>query len=201
MTNIVYPQGRVKVTVPATGSIAVASFGLSSASVYRELGFPNEPPALSLLGSVSNAETVYGPYTSGATIIIEAGADQVQYDYGLTPRVTRAIGSFNLQNSPSTLNATGTLTSTMMLNGIVTSTTAAAVAATLDTGAIMDDATSMSVGDSFDWTIINTGGNTLTVTASTGHTIVGTATVVTVVSAQFRTRKTAADTFVTYRLS
>jgi hypothetical protein len=75
------------------------------------------------------------------------------------------------------------------------------VAATLDTGTVMDAAGTFAVDDSFDWAIINTGGNTLTVTASTGHTIVGTATVVTVVSARFRTRKTAANTFVTYRLA
>jgi hypothetical protein len=49
--------------------------------------------------------------------------------------------------------------------------------------------------------VINTGGNTFTVTAATGHTIVGVAAVVTVTSGNFRTRKTAADTFITYRMS
>jgi hypothetical protein len=66
---------------------------------------------------------------------------------------------------------------------------------------VIDAALDLAIGDSFVWAVINTGANTFTVTASTGHTIVGTATVVTAVSAQFRTRKTAADTFVSYRLA
>jgi len=86
--QIVYPNGRVEVTVPAAGSIAVSTYGQSSAKVYRELGFPNYPEALSLLGSVANTETVFGSYASGATIIIEAGAAAVYYDVGVSPLVT-----------------------------------------------------------------------------------------------------------------
>jgi hypothetical protein len=84
----------------------------------------------------------------------------------------------------------------------VTSTTAAAVTATLDTGAIWDLASQWAVNDSFDWAVINTGGsNTFTVTAAaSGHTLVGSGAVANTTSGQFRTRKTAADTFVTYRL-
>jgi len=90
----------------------------------------------------------------------------------------------------------------MILDGIVTSSTAAAVTATLDTGAVMDDATTMAIGDSFDWSAINTGGsNAFTVTpAASGHTVVGAGAVDANTSGSFRTRKTAADTFVTYRI-
>jgi hypothetical protein len=200
--KIIYPNGRLEVTVPAAGSIAVATYGLGSAKVYRELGFPNYPEALSLLGSVANTETVYGAYASGATIIIEAGADPVYYDVGVSPRVTFTAGNERKQTDPSTLNATGTLTAAMILDGIVTSSTASAVTATLDTGAIMDDATSMEIGDAFEWVAINTGGsNAFTVTAAaSGHTIVGAGAVAANTSGRFRTRKTAADTFVTYRV-
>jgi hypothetical protein len=38
------------------------------------------------------------------------------------------------------------------------------------------------------------------VTASAGHTVVGVGAVATVTSGVFRTRKTAADTFVSYRV-
>jgi uncharacterized protein YaiE (UPF0345 family) len=74
------------------------------------------------------------------------------------------------------------------------------VAATLDTGTVTDAALTMAVDDSFDWSVINTGPNTFTVTAAAGHTIVGAAAVATATSARFRTRKTAANTFVTYRI-
>jgi hypothetical protein len=90
----------------------------------------------------------------------------------------------------------------MILSGILTSTTAAAVAGTLPTGAVLDAASEFAIGDSFDWSVIATGANAFTVTAAaSGHTIVGVGAVATVTSAIWRTRKTAADTFVSYRLS
>jgi hypothetical protein len=122
------------------------------------------------------------------------------YAVGVSPVISDS-GKYQDQGAPGVLNATGTLTAAMILSGIVTSTTGAGVTATLDTGAIVDAASEFAIGDSFDWSVINTGGNAFTVTASTGHTIVGTAAVATVTSAVWRTRKTAADTFVSYRLS
>jgi hypothetical protein len=99
------------------------------------------------------------------------------------------------------LNATGTLTAAMIASGIVTSTTAAAVTATLDTGTICDAALQMEIGESFDWSVINTGGaNAFTAAAAAGHTLVGSGVVALTSSAIFRTRKTAANTFVTYRI-
>lgn len=195
---IIYSNGKARITIPAAESIAVYTEGV--ASVYRELGYPNVPPSISSLGQVSAGQTVFGAYASGATIIVEAGAARVFYSVGVSP-IANPVLQTKVQAVPGTLNATGTLTAALMEAGIVTSTSAAAVAATLDTGAVMDAAVDFAIGDSFDWSLINTGPNTVTVTASTGHTIVGTATVVTVVSSRWRTKKTAADTFVTYRLS
>jgi hypothetical protein len=106
------------------------------------------------------------------------------------------------QGAPGALNATGTLTAALIAAGIVTSTSAAAVAATLSTGALLDTAfPEIAIGEAFEWSLINTGPNTVTVTASAGHTIVGTATVATVTSGYFMTRRTAANTWITYRMS
>jgi hypothetical protein len=115
----------------------------------------------------------------------------------------RATGAMELvQPTPAVLNTTGTLTAAMLMTGLVTSTTAAAVVATLDTGAIMNASfLDMAVDDAIEWTAIATGANAFTVTAAaSGHTIVGSGVVATGTSKQFRTRKTAADTFVTYNL-
>jgi len=65
----------------------------------------------------------------------------------------------------------------------------------------MDAASEFAIGDSFDWSVIKVGAGNFTVTAATGHTIVGVAVVTTATSALFRTKKTAANTFVTYRLA
>lgn len=107
-----------------------------------------------------------------------------------------------IQPTPGTLDATGVLTAALIVKGIVTSTTAAAVVATLNTGAEMQTALpGMAIDDSFDWSAIATGANAFTVTAAaSGHTVVGSGVVATGTSKQFRTRKTAANTFVTYNI-
>jgi hypothetical protein len=197
--NIVFFQGTATVTVPAAESIAVQAY--SAASVFSEVGFPNFPEAQDLLGVVENATTVFGPYAAGATIVIQAGASGAAYAVGTSPVVSDS-GKYQLQGAPGVLDATGTLTAAMILSGIVTSTSAAGVVATLDTGAIVDAASEFAIGDSFDWSVVNTGPSTFTVTAAaSGHTIVGVGAVATVTSAAWRTRKTAANTFVSYRLS
>lgn len=198
MSNIIYPQGSATVTIPAAESIAVFTEG--SADVFQVVGYPNLPSTQDLAGTVVNGVTVFGPYASGATIVIEAGAAGALYEVGVAPVIAETKAS-QVQGDPVALNATGAITAAAILGGIVTSTTAAAVAGTVPTGAVMDAATEMAVGDSFDWSVIATGANAFTVTAASGHTLVGTAVVATVTSGLFRTRKTAADTFVTYRLA
>jgi hypothetical protein len=196
--NIVFAQGTVTVAVPAGEKIAVQAY--SPASVFQEVGFPNFPDANDLLSVVEETTFVSSAFTNATNVIIQAGASGALYAVGVSPVISDS-GKYQSQGAPGVLNATGTLTAAMILSGIVTSTTGAAVAATLDTGAIVDAASEFAIGDSFDWSVINTGGNAFTVTASAGHTIVGTAAVATVTSAVWRTRKTAADTFVSYRLS
>lgn len=199
MTNIVYPNGTVEVTIPATESIAVYTVG--KAKVSRQVGYPNYPESVSVLGEVEDEQTVFGAYASGATIIIEAGAAPVYYEIGVDPVVKSQLYNQRYQPAPVAVNVTGAVSAAAILGGIVTSTTAAAVAGTVPTGAVMEAAANWAVGDSVDWTVIATGANAFTVTAASGHTLVGTAAVATVTSGRFRTRKTATDTFVTYRIS
>ncbi|MBU6163091.1 MAG: hypothetical protein KGO50_18425, partial [Myxococcales bacterium] len=193
-------QGTVTVSVPANESIAVFTQG--TCTVSRLLGFPNYPTSASVLGTVSNGQTVFGPYTTGADIVLDAsGGVQVLYEVGVSPVVQQQRLLAPVQVTPGVLNATGTLTAVLCLTGLVTSTTAAGVTATLDTGATVELASNWAINDSFDWAVINTGPNTFTVTAAaSGHTVVGAGAVATGTSGQFRTRKTATDTFVTYRL-
>ncbi len=195
---IVAPQGTVTITVPAAGSVAVYSKGTSQ--VYQVVGWPNHPDAASLVGTVTNGQTVFGPYASGATIRIDSGAFPTAYEYGAGPLVEDVL-AWQLQGNPVAVDVTGAVSAVAILGGIVTSTTAAAVAGTVPTGAVMDAAANMQIGDSVDWSVIATGANAFTVTAAaSGHTLVGNAVVATVTSGHFRTRKTAAATYVTYRM-
>ena len=165
--------------------------------VSQEVGFVSQPTAVNVLTSSNGGSYTSSAFSAAAIVILEAGAYGAFYDVGASAAVTEIIP----QGDPSTLNATGTLTAAMLLSKIVTSTTAAAVTATLDTGAIMDAATTLAIGEAIAWSAINTGGlNAFTVTASTGRTIVGAGAVAANSSGRFLTRKTAASTFVTYRL-
>lgn len=105
------------------------------------------------------------------------------------------------QGTPAAVNATATLTAAQLLTGIITSTTAAAVVGTLPTGTLLDAAADLAIDEAFDWSVINTGAaNTFTVAAGTGHTVVGNMVVALSTTGRFRSRKTAANTFVTYRI-
>jgi hypothetical protein len=154
------------------------------------------------VGTVSNGYATFGPYASGATIILEAtGGVEVQYETGSAPVVKQDRREASVQVTPDAVNATATLTAANLLKGLITSTTAAAVTGTLPTGALLDAASKFAIDESFEWSVINTGAtNAFTVAAGTNHTIVGSATVALSSSGTFRTRKTAAGTFVTYRV-
>lgn len=197
MDNIVYSTGQKEITVPAAESIAV--YSKSEAKVYQKGSFANVPSFLKQLGTVNNGQTVFGPYSTGATIVIEAGASDVLYEVGVAP-VVQDLYASQLQGAPVAVDTTGAVSAAAILGGIVTSTTAAAVAGTIPTGTVMDAAAEFAIGDSVDWSVIATGANAFTVTAATDHTVVGTAAVATATSGLFRTRKTAANTFVTYRI-
>lgn len=196
MSNYILPNHAVTFTVAASDKIA--TYSQSSYSITKEVGYPNVPTTTASVFSGSGANTT-AAFSAATEVTIAAGDAGLWYETGTGPVV---IERMNYMPAPGTLNATGTLTAALVLGGVVTSSTAAAVTATLDTGAVMDGAIDLAVDESFDWYAINTGGsNAFTVTASTGHTIVGAGAVAASTSGHFRTRKTAADTYVTYRLS
>lgn len=114
-------------------------------------------------------------------------------------------GDFFQQGAPTALSASATLTIAQLLSALVTVSGTTAKTFTLPTGTLGDAgiaAPALPIDGCFDWAIINTGTNSgaVTVAAGTGHTLVGSATVAIGTSAGFRTRKTAANTFVTYRV-
>jgi hypothetical protein len=107
------------------------------------------------------------------------------------------------QAAPAAVDTTATLTVANLKTGIITSSTAAAVTMTLPTGTDTEAGFSgIYTNMTFEWSVINTGAtNAVTVQGGTGHTLVGTGTVAASSSGRFASRRTAANTFVTYRLS
>jgi hypothetical protein len=118
--------------------------------------------------------------------------------------VTAAGVTTSNQPTPTAKTANATLTVAELLTGIVTSTSATAVALTLPTGTLMDGGfATLANNMSFDWSVINLGSavGAVTMTAGATHTYVGNATVAINDSAQFRSRRISATTWETYRIS
>lgn len=107
------------------------------------------------------------------------------------------------QSAPAAVDVTATLTVANLTANIITSSTAAAVTMTLPTGTLMDGGFSGLYNNmAFEWSVINTGAtNAVTVQGGAGHTVVGSGTVAANNSQRFLSRRTAATTWVTYRLT
>ena len=192
------------IIIPAGESIAVACQG--QAQVWRKTGFPNYPETTTLIGTVVNGQTVFGPYTPAATLIVEAsGGVTAFYEVGTSPSVQQGRLISGVQAAPVDIADGGSMayTTGSILNGLVTATPTTGRNIQLPTGAAMDLASTFNVNDFFDWSVITLAAFALTTTAgASGHTIVGAAATAATSgsAARFRTRKTAADTFVTYRI-
>lgn len=198
MSTLLLPNQAVTITVAASDKLA--TWSTSRYLVSKTIGYPNVPATVATVFDSSGANTT-AAFSAATSVTIQAGSSPLYYMTGTGPVIPEKTFTQATQATPGALNSTGTLTAALMLGGIVTSTTGAAVVATLDTGSVMDAVTDFAADDGFYWSAINTGGsNAFTVTASTGHTIVGAGAVAASTTGSFLTRKTAADTFITYRL-
>lgn len=204
MSNFVAVNGEATVTIPSGESIAVFTQG--EAQVSRTIGFPNYPDQTTLIGTVRNGQTVFGPYASGATIVVEStGSQQVYFEVGTAPQVQQGRLNNQVQGDPTNIADGGSMafTPAALLSGIVTATPTAGRNIQLPTGAALDAASEFAIGDSFDFSLVTLAAFALTITVNTNVTIVGApATAGTSgAAARFRVRKTAADTFVVYRIA
>lgn len=220
-TFTVYPNGTAIVAVPVNQHINVFTKGNSAARVFKQVGGANVPSAYTLEtnGTIHNQEVVFGPYDPGTNIKIIAGADKVYYSVGADAVAIPCVDlnsatPSQIQTAPAVYNTTSTVVAPDLMAGLITSTQATGdtITLTLPTGTLMDAALDLPINGSFEWSLINlssAAADTVTIAAGSGHTIVGTSIVQSAHattgllygnSARFRTRKTAANTFVTYRL-
>jgi len=200
--QVIFAQGTGTVTVPAGEKIAVQAF--SPASVFQEVGYPNFPESQDLLTVVENTTYVSAAFTNATSVTIQAGASGAYYSVGVAPDINNN-GNWQPQGAPADIADGGSMIATAanVLTGIVTSTLTQARNLQLPTGANLDLATEWAIGDSFDVTFMTLGAFVMTITVNTGVTIVGSAVTAATAgsTARFRLRKTAADTFIAYRLS
>lgn len=107
------------------------------------------------------------------------------------------------QGVPTDLADTAvTTTIAQLLTKMITATPTANRAQVLPTGTLMSGGKAIAIGEAFDWMLLNLAAATYTETvqAGTDHTVVGNMVVAANSSGVFRSRKTAATTWVTYRI-
>ena len=200
--NIVFTQGTATVTVPANEKIVVQSY--SPTSVFQEVGYPNFPETNDLLSVVENTTYTSAAFSAATTVIIQAGASGAYYAVGVAPTISNN-GNWQPQGAPANIadGASMIATAANILTGIVTATPTEARSIQLPTGANLDLATEWAIDEAFDFSVITLAAFALTITVNTGVTIVGSAATAATSgsTARFRLRKTAADTFIAYRIS
>ncbi|MFB1502124.1 hypothetical protein [Thiocapsa sp. N5-Cardenillas] len=203
MSTLILPNSGTRVSVPASSLATFYSDGAYSVVQITESSPVETSPVKEVLLFAGSGAYTTAAFSAAAVLQVQstgiAAASPVYAAVGTAPVIVERLAV--AQGAPGALNTTGTLTAALIMGGLVTSTTAAGVTATLDTGAVMDAASTFAIGDVFYWTAINTGGNAFTVTAAaSGHTVVGAGAVAAGTSGRFATRKTAAATFITYRV-
>lgn len=210
MSRSIHPNGLVRIVVNAGDRIA--AYSRDSFKVWQIVGRPNRSEKLDLLQLVQpDTEYRSAVFANGATLGIEGGVAEVLYALGVTAVVTENVGR-RAQPTPTAMTVTANITPAGLLSGLIIGTHAAGATQTytLPAGATLDAALEMDIDESVDWALINASAaapDTITVAqAGADHTIVGAAVVVSANgapanTAMYRTRKTAADTFVTYRLA
>jgi len=207
--NYVQVTGAVTGVAPvisSQGSDAAVpiSFTTKSTGSYRFYSSSQSYTQVRIDGSISavNYLDFYGSVASSAPSFRVGGSD-TDIQLSLVPKGLGIV--LTNQQTPAAVTATGTLTIANLLTQIITSTSAIAVALTLPTGTLSDAGVSggtSAVNTSFDYSIINLGSavGDVTMVAGTGHTIVGSVTVAVGTTGRFRCRKTATNTFVSYRV-
>ena len=200
--QVIFAQGTAVVTVPAGEKIAVQAY--SPASVFQEVGYPNFPESQDLLTVVDNTTYVSAAFTNATNVTIQAGASGAYYSVGVAPDISNN-GNWQPQGDPANIADGGSMIATAanVLTGIVTSTLTQARNLQLPTGTNLDLATEWAIGDSFDVTFMTLGAFAMTITVNTDVTIVGNPTSAATAGSAMRVRlrKTAANTFIAYRLS
>ena len=172
-----------------TGTLTVSSLTASGTVTL---------PSTTSVGNVTSTEL---GYLDGVTSAIQT---QFTAKAPLANPTFTANVYFYQPAPPATKSLTSTLTIAELLTGII-DCGGSGFTLTLPTGTNVEGGvvSGLAVDSAFDWHLINRGGGGVTIAGNTNHTFSGTGSSMVSVStsAQFRTRKTATNTYVTYRIA
>ena len=190
-------NGSYPLTTPnignATGTSLILSNGIYTSGAFTATGSYSD-------GIVMDYVTSNGRFSVG----VADGFTWYNGGVATTPLMYLAPTGNLWQNAPAptSIAVANTLTAAQIQSGII-NTTGTTYTLTLPTGTALDTAvTGISATNlGFDFYIINTASGTITIAVgASGMTSLGSLTVATGTSAQFKLRRTAANTYVLYRL-
>lgn len=178
MSNIVPAFSTVRVTLTAAQLLATWSKGAYKTTQVN--AFVNAPPQNSQLLDVpaGSLQQQSSAFTLGAVVDIDAyGGLPVFYEQGTAAVVRENRLQVGIQPAAIAVNATlNPLPSASLLNGRITSTSAAATDITLPTGTLLLAATTWAPGEYMDWVVENNGPSLLRLLPGTDHTVFSGAT-------------------------
>jgi hypothetical protein len=144
-----------------------------------------------------NSTINYG--TSAALIFTESGTERMRIESGGNLQV-QAGAVMPYAPAPAAVSAATTLTNAN-IQGQIISATGTTYTITMPLGTTLETlATWATTNIAYDFFVINTASGIITMAVNTGVTSLGSLTIAIGASAHFRIRRTAANTFVLYRL-
>lgn len=155
-------------------------------------------------GRMMFSTTPDGSTSPSERMRIDSAGQTLITGYLRSTKDVRATGALMSATSPTNSNTTATATASSLIAGIRTGTPTAAIELQVPTGTSMDAAfQTLETNQSFEWSYINlaTATHTCTITSNTDHILVGNMIVQPNSSGSFLTRKTATNTFTTYRIA
>jgi hypothetical protein len=164
-------------------------------------------------GGVANTTILEGTKAGGVSLIAAGASAPVKFYTGgeaVANERMRIDSSGNMQvqtgavmpyaPAPAAISTTATLTDAN-IQGQIISTTGTTYTVTMPLGTTLETlATWATTNISYDFYVINTATGIITMAVNTGVTSLGLLTIAAATSAHFRIRRTAASTFVLYRL-
>ena len=183
-----------------TGCLFQHIDGGANSSLYVNEG-TYASSAFAVIGTMSAAQQAFlddvtaGTVAAGKAVVVDANKDISSF------RNVLAATFVETQGAPAAITDGDTaITAANLQSKILTmASSTSGRAPTVPTGTAVNAI--VATGNCIDWYFLNTGNQTVTITAATGHTLVGTMEIPMLTQGHFRTRVSAANTAITYRLA
>jgi hypothetical protein len=155
-------------------------------------------PDFSAIQNLLNA--VAGVVTASKAVVVDASKNALGFGAVSAASVT-ATTFTEAQGAPAAIADGDTaITAANLQSKILTmASSTSGRAPTVPTGTAVNGI--VTVGNCIDWYFLNTGNQTVTITQAAGHTLVGTMALPTLTQGHFRTRVSATNTAITYRVA